>query len=57
MGTKFEIYTEDGKHITTIDAKDIKITADATLLGEFHDDGAFEAKAVLPKNWAVIEAQ
>nr|WP_321497136.1 hypothetical protein [uncultured Methanolobus sp.] len=57
MGTKFEIYTEDGKHIKTITAKDIKITADATLLGEFQADGAFEAKAVLPKNWAVIEAQ
>jgi hypothetical protein len=57
MGTKFEIYTEDGKQITSLTAKDIKITADATLLGEFHDDGAFEAKAVLPKNWAVIEAQ
>jgi hypothetical protein len=33
MVTKFEIYTEDGKHITTLTAKDIKITADATMLG------------------------
>jgi hypothetical protein len=57
MGTKFEIYTEEGKHITTITAKDIKITADATLLGEFQADGAFEAKAVIPRNWAIIEAQ
>jgi hypothetical protein len=53
---KYNIYTEDGKFITSIDADDLKVTSDGIILVKM-ENGLSEVQASIPINWAAIAVQ
>lgn len=56
MANTYQIYTEEGKRNALITADGLSATENATLVVDYEDGGS-TIKAILPKNWAVVEVQ
>lgn len=57
MVNRYKIYTEDGKHIDTIQGDGIREIKRFLHIYDLTSAGNQESKVILPSNWAIIKEE